>query len=72
MAVKKKNYKKKYKQLLSSIAVRIKCCYCEKNESCVYKARKEKDEARGCMTYCTITPNITKKAIKKKRKVESN
>lgn len=72
MAVKKKNLKKKMKNSLLDVAVRIKCCYCNDNETCNYKVRKEKDELRGCMTYCTITPNVTKKTIKKKKRTEVN
>ncbi len=65
MAVKKKYQKKNYRNDLKRIAVKIKCCYCEAKEDCIYKGRKESDEEKGLMTYCTLTPNMTKKKAKK-------
>lgn len=70
MAVKKKKQKKNFKNDLLKIAVKIKCCYCDNRRTCKYKSRKEKDESRGCMTYCTITPNITKKTQKTRKQVK--
>jgi hypothetical protein len=64
MAVKQKNKKANDKKSLLTKAVKIKCCYCDKNETCIYRLRKEKSEESGCMTYCTLTPNVPKKQRK--------
>lgn len=66
MAVRQKNRKSHSKKTLLTRAIKIKCCYCEIKETCIYRSRKEKSENSGCMTYCTLTPNIPKKQKKKK------
>ena len=64
MAVKQRKRKTNFKKDLLNKAVKIKCCYCESNETCIYRVRKEKSEETGCMTYCTLTPNVPKKQKK--------
>lgn len=61
MAVKRKNQKKLESKKSWERAIRIKCCYCDAKEDCRFKARKEEDENRGIITYCTISPNCDKK-----------
>lgn len=68
MAVKQKKRKANFKKNLLSKAIKIKCCYCQSKDTCIYKVRKEKSEETGCMTYCTLTPNVPKKAKKKAKK----
>lgn len=64
MAVKKKKQKANERKTLLNRAVKIKCCYCEIKEGCTRRMRKEKLEESGCMTYCTLTPNVPKKQKK--------
>lgn len=72
MAIKQRKSKKNFKDNLKKSAKRLKCCYCEAQESCIYKARKERDEERGLMTFCTMTPNEAKKKKKKKASVQKS
>lgn len=65
--IKKKNFKKRVKKLKEN-GVNIKCCYCEAKENCKTRAFKEKSEDYGFKTYCTLTPNKTKKFLKKNKK----
>lgn len=64
MAVKQKKRKANSKRELLNKAVKIKCCYCLANENCIYRVRKEKSENAGCMTYCTLSPNVPKRQKK--------
>ena len=49
-------------------AVKIKCCYCEINETCIRRNRKEDYEEKGMMSYCQVTPNRPQSFKKKKKK----
>ena len=50
-------------------AVKIKCCYCDINETCIRRQRKEDHEEKG-LTYCQITPNRPQSFKKKKKSVK--
>lgn len=67
MAVKQKNRKANDRKTLLERAVKIKCCYCLSKDTCIRKENKEKLEHAGCMTYCTLSPNIPKKSKKNKK-----
>lgn len=67
MAVKARNRKKNRREEVFSNAIRIKCCYCDLKGDCERQAYKEKSEALGITTYCTITPNVPKKQKKNKK-----
>ncbi len=67
MAVKIRNQKKKEREELMSKAVKIKCCYCQIYSTCTRKITKEKSEAMGITTYCTLTPNRPKSFKKSKK-----
>lgn len=69
MAVKRKKQKRLESAASWAKAVKIKCCYCDAKETCKVRERKEKDENKGIMTWCTMTPN---KKDKKKKKQASN
>lgn len=47
--------------------VHIKCCYCTLSDCCKTKAYKEQSEDYGFKTYCTLTPNKTKRFLKERR-----
>ena len=66
--MKRKNEKKNFKKNLSKVAIKIKCQYCNVKDTCAKRASKEKDEQKGVMTYCMITPNKPKSYTKKKKK----
>lgn len=61
MAVKRKYQKKLESKQSWERAVKIKCYYCDAKETCKFRAHKEKDEDRGIITYCTISPNCDRK-----------
>lgn len=69
LAVKARNRKKNTSQWNEENAVKIKCCYCDANETCVHRLRKEGYEKKGVMTMCVMTPNTKKK---KRKKAKSN
>jgi predicted peroxiredoxin len=48
--------KEQMKHLLEH-GVKIKCCYCLSKDNCKTRQWKEKSEALGITTYCTLTPN---------------
>ena len=64
--IKKRNVKKRMAYMLLN-GVHIKCSYCTLKESCSTRSYKEQSENYGFKTYCTLTPNKTKKFLKKKR-----
>ena len=66
MAVKAKNRKKSKMEELINNSTKIKCCYCDLNGKCNLQPSKEKSEALGIITHCTLTPNVTKKHRKSK------
>lgn len=61
MAVKARNSKKNRAKENFSKATKIKCCYCDSNGKCERQQYKENSEKSGIMTYCTLTPNVSKK-----------
>lgn len=67
MAVKAKKRKKLESAESWARAVKIKCCYCDIKEECKFRARKENDENKGIVTYCTQTPNTVGKKKKKSK-----
>lgn len=71
MAVKKRNLKRKQREIREKNAVKIKCCYCDLAGTCPYKVSKERTEKMGIITKCTMTPNRKKKK-KKNRKKKTN
>ena len=71
MAVKTKNKKKLKMQELIANSTKIKCCYCDLQETCSLRANKEKSENMGIITHCTLTPNVSKKKKNKKKAVKS-
>ena len=64
MAVKRKNEKQKQKEDLMKNAVKIMCCYCDTRNDCKHRKSKEKTEALGIITYCTLTTNKRKSSSK--------
>lgn len=64
--LKKKNAKKKFAYLKEN-GVNIKCCYCDIRGNCKTQKYKEKTEALNIKTYCTLTPNKTKRFLKKNK-----
>lgn len=67
MAVKRAKQKRKQLDDMYKKSVLIKCIYCEAKENCKTRIGKERSEAMGITTYCTLTPNKTKSYIKKNR-----
>lgn len=65
--LKKKNAKKQMKYLMDN-GVKIKCMFCDIKNNCKTRVNKEKSEALGIITYCTLTPNRPKKRKKKQYK----
>ena len=65
--LKRKNARKKFDALKTN-GVNIKCCYCDAREECKTRGYKEESEEYGFKTYCTLTPNRTKKFLKTKSK----
>lgn len=57
--IKKKNARIRMSNLKDN-GVKIKCAYCLSKESCSTRKFKEKSEALGIKTYCTLTPNKVK------------
>lgn len=47
-------------------AIKIRCRHCSIQETCRRKARKERYEDSGIVTYCTLTPDRKKKRKKKR------
>ena len=43
---------------------KICCLFCDIKDTCHLRARKEKYEDAGFMTYCPFTPNISKRKKK--------
>ena len=74
MAVKAKNKKKQKMAELIKNSTKIKCCYCDLSGKCSLQASKEKSEAMGIITHCTLTPNTKKKKkpVKRKRTTKNN
>lgn len=66
MAVKARRSKRNRAKENFEKAVKIKCCFCELNGKCSRQSYKEDSERLGFITYCTLTPNVTKKQRKKK------
>lgn len=46
-------------------SVKIRCVYCDIRDTCIRREHKERYEARGIMTRCSLTPNRPKKRKKK-------
>lgn len=61
MAVKRKYQKRLESKESWERAIRIKCCYCDAKDTCQFRTRKEADENRGIITYCTKSPNCDRK-----------
>ena len=61
MAVKRKKQKRQESTESWAKAVKIKCSYCSLAESCNFRENKERDENRGIITWCTLSPNKKKK-----------
>ena len=57
--IKKKNARVRMSNLVDK-GVKIKCAYCLAKEDCSTRIFKEKSEALGIKTYCTLTPNQVK------------
>lgn len=70
MAVKRKYQKRQQSAESWARAVKIKCCHCDLAESCKFRDMKERDENRGIITWCTLSPNKKKPKKKKKKKVQ--
>ena len=68
MTLKRKSQKRAKLDSLYANSVKIKCCFCDIKETCSVRASKEKSEAMGITTFCTLTPNKTKSFIKKQKK----
>lgn len=51
-------------------AVKIKCQFCEIAEICSRRQQKEKYEAAGWVTRCTLTPNRPGASRKKRKKAK--
>lgn len=64
MAVKARKSKRNKAKENFSKATKIKCCYCNLSGKCNRQNYKENSEKLGLMTYCTLTPNVTKKKMK--------
>ena len=62
MAVKQKRKKRLYKLYLTKNATKILCKYCDLNDNCRRRTNKERDEEKGLMTRCLLSPN---KKVKK-------
>lgn len=69
MAVKRKKQKKQQSAESWAKAVKIKCCHCDLAAECQFRERKERDENKGIITWCTLSPNKRKKKAKKKKEV---
>lgn len=65
MAVKARNRKRLEREERDKKAVKIKCCYCDLKDTCKFKENKERNEAKGITTLCTLTPNVIGKKKKK-------
>lgn len=65
MAVKRKNQKVSKLKESYNRSVKIKCCYCDINATCLQRAYKEGSEKMGITTYCAQTPNRPKSFAKK-------
>lgn len=59
--------KKGAKQLrkIADEATFIRCRHCQIKDTCSKRASKEAVEAKGILTFCSITPNKNKKARKR-------
>lgn len=67
MAVKCKKRKKENLKEMYEKSIKIKCCFCDIKETCKFKSYKEHSESLGIKTYCSVTPNKTKKFLKSKK-----
>lgn len=65
--MKKQNLKRKMLDDIYNNSVKIKCQYCEVKDTCTHRDSKEKSEALGFKTFCTITPNRPKSFSKKSK-----
>lgn len=63
--MKSKNRKRLTKESLGTDAIRIQCKYCLDFDTCIRKVRKVSDEKKGIRTFCVLTPNKSKKTLKK-------
>lgn len=61
MAVKKKKLKQIKSKALKENSTSILCRFCDLKDSCKVKRNKEASEKMGIKTYCTLTPNKSKK-----------
>ena len=67
--IKRKNFRKR-SDYLKTNGVNIKCCYCKSKGNCKTQQYKEESENYGFKTFCTLTPNKTKKFLRKNKKEE--
>lgn len=58
------------KNLSIDTAVKIKCQFCDIAETCQRRQHKEKYEAAGLVTRCTITPNRPGASRKKRKRAK--
>lgn len=63
-----KKSKKNFKEYVSKNAILIKCQFCEINQTCNKRDRKERDESKHIRTFCILTPNKSKKTVEKMTK----